>query len=483
MKKIYIFLLVTSNSLSTSCMEQLKKPFPSTHYGSTNASLQNSNLFTCNTIPENQEISQPTTMLNMPELTPIYIPNNPNNPNKYTASTKKSIQYNEKMPLLQTVPTTTHFALKEKLYNDTYTFIYNAYNNNELPSWMHHYKTLAHIINSMKKARKKGINEDIMGKFSYNKQQPESAIGPLIYEDNKNKVCTTLFFNCLKRYRLSTQKTKEALPFLLNNKQHSLTEIFTLTSDINKQNNAYNSKMNPLDYRTFTTTPAFMYLEYVTRDIQKLYDHKTIAYLTTCLYSKQQQSLQPKEPYKGLELKNQFYDKAYRVLFNNNTITDLYNLLEFVDAAKKAKDIDDENNLAYGIIGFNLPQSINHKMHQCWNEHYFTTHTKNRITLLCALLKKYNDTRRKKINPTNTQQLAYRLLKDCNLAVPQSWKCAYLSNKYYAFVELTELIQNIKILKQASNTEIQNNITTLYPQTIGLKPLESVSNNSKIKRV
>jgi hypothetical protein len=470
MKKAYVLLLIASHVVSLSSMEMQKHKqqlFPKSPYSDTTeiplatlnprtaiaTHIQKSAPIAivanepgwkkCNEIMNmTYKRNQPIVIHNpfTPDLTPIY------------KQPTKSIKHQEKKPLLRTnISPQPDNNVMQELYDKVYSFIWDECRNKRLNQLTQN-KELVRIIEHMNNARSSNINEDVIGRFAYNKEGFICSVASKY---------VPLFFTLLKRYTSTTNVTKEPLPF------NAATQELTLEQVIGISNHT-NNKTDILDvYSYLEQSPAFFHLHFALRYLLQCFAIEGVDNFTTYLYGDEKILLEDYEDGSYIDLKNEFYDKAYNVLLHNNNAQDIYHLIQIIDKAKTSKNIHQESNLANAILNFDFEptKTITAQVMRLFEESHSTINIKNRISVFCSLVAKYNDLRLTKITPTPRQYKAYLLKKQLDIPLPDSvYKAHLLDDNSYAFTAFKQLIENTNILIKSDDKNVQKCVAQLYPQ-------------------
>jgi hypothetical protein len=351
----------------------------------------------------------------------------------YSASPGKQVVFLEEKPSSSTIiPLLSNNTIVEKLYNDVSAFIQINMNGYLLRSDQLRSKKLSHLITSMNKAQSNGFHEDYMGIFSHNKNCSHPQI--------------PLFFGCLKKYRLTTSTTNETLPFYNKEKAEPLFD--------NSLAYALGITNSPTQY------PAYIHLTHCLSalSLQKI---ETVTTLASCLY-KNQHILFKNEAVSYTDLKNDFYNRAYDLLQDGLSFdvrsksNDIYNLLHIIEKAKINKDIDQERNLGDGIINTKPKAVLDWFIDEDLNS------TKNRISLFCIFIEKYNRARGNKKIPTGEQYDCYCLQQKIDLAFPDSFNSTLFDKNIYAFTEFEQLTSDTQKLMNSDDETVQQSVDQIY---------------------
>lgn len=211
--------------------------------------------------------------------------------------------------------------------------------------------------------------------------------------------------------------------------------------------------------------PAFLSLAHTLRYALQELSLEAIDTLINYLYGNQKILLHSSQGY-YINLKNEFYTNTYNMLFNKGRVHLLCHLIQMIDNAKKKHDINSEDDLASGIIGFAFDQPIEALFLSFFNSSYYPENIKKRVVLFCTLAKEYNNARLNKITPTAAQCEVYVVKKDLDIAIPDA---SLFNEDQYALTEFTNLIGATSFLIDANEDEVNESFNQLYPQKKTLK--------------
>jgi len=370
------------------------------------------------------------------ELVPLYRPNNTQITKTVPAKVKPD-------PILI-----------KKLYNDTWELLKTPCTSK-----------LINLVAAMNDAKDKNIHEDIMGKYSYDLQEKQTA------KQHAEKV--VFFFGYLKHYNQTVQKTKESLPginditqeiqqttpkykpnklaILLNlevpsNKQEITTTTTSVDSDLIKKKYPALYKLND---KMHNLSPQHDYYSIKDFFLNYIYSPKSI-----------QTNQYLKLPY--IDLKKQFYDMTYNLVTNKkfyaNQKNSCYLLLQIIEAGKTLNPAKQENDFEYDLVNF--PQKTIDQYLPMLDSTLFARQC---MGILCRLIKQYNEQRKTKITPTSEQTKAYKD-KPWNFALPDAFDSTLFDKKIYAFTKLEKLIDNISTFIYSDDKYKEECIAALYPQ-------------------
>ena len=426
MKKIYVYLLLVTNVLPISCMEiERKELFIADPYGDfteiplNNLTQQNQN-YLCtanepgweklNNIANGLYSNNKAIVKNPTDLKPIYRPTiNTNN----TATTKKQIKSQEKKPFLKTIVPQMQpdYDLMEKLCINACRIFYPQVRNQSLTS----------LIQKMNSAKTTGITEDIMGNFSCSRWWGAH------YKIHH----AALLFGCLKK--------------------PGQAQYNQLAQDLGIINNSL-----------FQENPTYNHLKNILKILKTKENFSTIQLLACCLYSNEKTVIEDYFSGSYTNLTEEFHKKASDLFLYGGSLQELYNLVQIIDRAKTLRDIQKEKNLGYAILAFEPP--IIESFFKQLNVDHSISDIKNRISLLCLLIKKYNQSRGSKTTPTGKQNVCYKLVKDLDLALPDSFNNNLFDQNCYAFEEFEQLKTETATLMNSEEQTVHNCVTIRYPQ-------------------
>jgi len=482
MKKIYVYLLLVTNILSISCMEKERRVlFPNNLYFCTqeiplpiylNSNVQpqqKSYLCTANEPGweklndiANIQYNNKPVIKTPADLKPVYRPTISTN---NTAQLKNTIIAQEKKPSLKTLtPVQPDHNLMQQLYNDAFYVLYDK--NYNTKNQLVFNNKLSDLITNLKKAKHKGINEDLMATYAYEKWTLVSDV----------QYYVAVLFYCFKKYNLTTIKTPEDFPL-----NHNICTITLPTTDdfleilgIECIQETSQRKVSSCDTTSQGEYPAYSTL--VTSLYKLSQDNSlNIKFLISYLHLKQEVIIKNSPQSSYNDLKKIFYEKAYNLLcikkicnqyINSN---DLYDLLEIVDQIKKDHK-KQELDLGYDILTIGDTETTTSKFFNYVKNdaNYYATYTKNLINIFCKLIKRYNTEKLDKITPTDAQSLCYLLYQKLNFTLPDSFDTTLCDENKYAFTKFFGLFDNIVKLKQYDSASVQRFVNKTYPKRIDL---------------
>lgn len=465
MKKIYLSFLLTTHIISLSCMEK-EKPRKHTNYEVQFPSVNPSAILPVHVL--SMQPSIPTCQANQPgwerldhianmtyrsnqsqimqpsitnefELKPIYKPAN-------TAVTQQ-----EKKSLLQTHSLQPDETIMKELYKRAAVIVAAKYASTYSQKSINY--ALVALITTMNNAKNNGICEDLMGQFAYKEKREWNAYRHSVgygtchpYEKNIAPSVPIMFI-LLKKYNATVHQTGEQTPL-----------HFAAPTYIKKGNIAFVNETNIGN--DIIQYPAFFQLDYT---LQRTFDVNSIPAIKTFLTYIYENNDISQEGYSDgsyKNLKNEFYENAYNYLLNDSSLENLYPLLQIIHKAKELREIHDENDLIAYITPENRP--VKAQIISFFNSSHSDESIKNRITLLCKLIEKYNTTRDYKLTPTVAQLQAYYVKRFLNIPLPEPiCNNAHLDDTFYAFEEFQQLGINTEKLIKLTVDEVNEQIKNL----------------------
>jgi hypothetical protein len=276
------------------------------------------------------------------------------------------------------------------------------------------------------------VSEDQMATFCYTKQKEFSEKDTYTKKRHQR---TTLFFNYLKKYRLTAAQLNESLPQHAPVAQLSLLKKYPTFIELCR--NLFHlryalNRHNPFDL------------------IYWLYDEtqKEVKELHAATDS--------------FDTIDQFYDEAYKQLHNFDEephsiemYERVYDLLNTTKVIKAKFFTDTEIELGYNIL--------NTKEDSMWGDIFGKTKFKKNIAAIwCNLVEKYNQSRGKKNHPKPYQIYIYGTKNIWNLTVSDTFDRRLISEKRYAFNEFAQLLIETRELMTANSEEVQQWVNRLY---------------------
>jgi hypothetical protein len=471
MKKISIFLLLTTTVISLSPAEKQRPRQKKVEIQRPEVRplqvlpLFNDHMFTLFTSPAqipSYAIAQNPTWQPIEDI--VYIPHNETH-QTYPPSevelqpiykhTNTSTNQDEKKSLLRTNSLRPNPKLMQELFDAARYFIIEEKKLERWGDYKNEYgqksqrEQLILLIERMNNARNDNINEDLMGQFAYNNKKG--------YEFDSINIDSLfpLFFILLKKYTLTVNQTGEQLP--LQCKKPNLENMLSPEPDINKPS----ISIDPSYLYDLDTYPAFFKLIFTVRHELPQIPCEPINLFIDYMYGNKNIPLHSYSQGSYKELKNDFYTKAYDFLLWNKNFEDLYNLVQMIDVAKNKKDITHEDDLVYGILGYELIQPGKAQFFSLFDAAHDVENVKKRIALLCRLIQQYNNNRLTKITPTITQLGAYMVQDNLKIPVPNK---SFFDEKQYAFAAFAQLTQGTDLLQKASEKKVHKLFEIHYPQ-------------------
>lgn len=317
---------------------------------------------------------------------------------------------------------------------------------------------IAYLLDDINKKHSvnKEITEDTLGKFSYDKQR---AVSDQFISES---IGATLFFSCLKKYRLTVEKNGEPLPHgLITTQQNDLADILNTSSNTPKKYSTYSINKTMDRYCTPHTHPTFTYLVntiYCLADIEEA----EAQYLTDCFYTQQPEE-EPIAEISYTNLQDEFYKKAHHLLFKDGNSNHLNEIVRFIEQAKERKDIDSAKDLGCSMLHFKPEKtSVDNFLELFGKTQDSNTKVQNSIAMLCVLIDQYNTDRGNKKHPTPTQRTAYAIYRDYKLALPDNCRCTQIKKKYYAFAEYKALFEHVCVLANSNDSSIAQEVSRQY---------------------
>ena len=358
----------------------------------------------------------------------------------------------EKKSLLRTNSLRPNTELMQELFDTTAYFVTDEKRNNNLQQDLRKNQFVI-VIENMNNARNNNINEDLMGQFTYNNKKGFEGTNYEIIDS-----LFPLFFLLLKKYTSTVSQTGEQLP--LHFKKTRLKDILNPESHINT---SCNNAAIPNAYSDLDTYPAFFKLIHATRYAVEQLSMESINSFIDYVYGNKSIPFHNYSQTSYKDLKNEFYTKAYYFLIgNNNDMQTLYDLIQMIDTAKNNKDINTENDLAEGILGFEPDLSGVALLASWFEPTHYVKNIKKRIALFCLLVRQYNNKRLTKITPTLAQYHVYTVQKSLDLPVLEN---SLFDENVYALAEFVRLYKGTELLRTIMDEDtIDTYFKTYYPQ-------------------
>ncbi len=164
---------------------------------------------------------------------------------------------------------------------------------------------------------------------------------------------------------------------------------------------------------------------------------------------------------------NLFHDKKIDTNNPRTFLLIILDILHSIGHAKASKDIVDEQTLGQDILNFEVPQFAISSIFSYFKpkndiQKIDIITTKNRISLFCLTLKKYNDVSKNKQTPHLLQHFYYQVKNDLQLVLPDNYDNCVFDESKYAFTELDQLINGFQALVYADDETIQQWVCQLY---------------------
>lgn len=314
----------------------------------------------------------------------------------------------------------------KKLYNqalECVNFSYKALHRDELlPS-------LNVCIDSFNEVKQYGINEDLLSKFA-------------MQQDDNCARDTALFYGFLKFYNQQMLTDDGKVEVSLGLQWTPLAEALDLPREIFTE-------------QLFCVSQA---IKTLVDDLVVLKNSKdnSMHNLATWLYG---DKTLKEENNKDITLDskwwNSFFAKACRFL-NWRVISlhydELEEILAIVDQAKKQGLLTNEHDLGYDALEYKPTFLEGLTMFRLYDIY------KNKISLLCTMIEKYNRLRGSKLTPTHDDIVCYKSAKTIHIIVPET-----LGADAIAFDEFEQLCKNIDILNTSNDRYVQECVDVLYP--------------------
>ena len=301
-----------------------------------------------------------------------------------------------------------------------------------------------------------GINEDHLGKFAFEQMMANKV--PDIYDGR-----VTLFFSCLKHYNKTLDKDDTICVTSPTRKLTPLAKSLNLP--------AYSSEKKVMiakALKTFIDDMARMHEMY----------NKKIESLVKVLYADKvvEQAKSSSAVVDANEWKNKFLYAAFDFCIQKNyssyekdnffgTKDDLRNLISMIDEAKKRGFITNEDELGSYLLHYE-PTITDTFCMMPWYVSY--KDRKYKMSLLCSLIKVFNDARGCKTIPSERAAKGYSVLHEWpewHIAYPDGFDSRLLDSNHVAFSEFEALWEGINNLSNASESDVLECLTQLYPHS------------------
>ena len=284
------------------------------------------------------------------------------------------------------------------------------------------------------------------------------AIGQHVYNNyswldiyDKNKTILTLF--CLKQYFIDLTKTQEKIPSKSDDLlcYTKLAQILDLKIENNDPYPAYsNLKKNIFQIKKSNDESLNPIVHYLYNNTDK--SNKDSSYMTKNFNDFYKQAYEIYTDFNGVR-KRELYE------YPRNQIENIFTLVSIVNhSLKKLNQNPNENFVRLATFD---PNTLENQFSYFSDFFFFEISTKDYITLIYLLIKKYNKTREKKLTPSYDQYCTYVAIKKFNLALPNCFNTSRIDDTTYAFQEFSALIHNIEDLGE-ENYETIKNLLELY---------------------
>lgn len=314
---------------------------------------------------------------------------------------------------------------------------------------------LVDVIKTMRNAHNYDINEDSMAQYCYNQAS-------ILYD-----ACTILpfVFSCLKQYQATIVQTSELLSDDINQQIIEKPQQKLLDEDVAQALGIIQIKKTDNNQATTNKYPAYQSL---TKNLATLFNRNPLAIRTliACIYQNKNILTSASSIKNYNDLANNFYSEAHTLIQNFNYYSNanknqIYKLTLILDELQNTKEIE---NIGYTLLNHKPTFSESFNLPVFYSSEYLINHN-NTITLLYVLVEKYTHLRKNKIIPTPEQFLCYQLIKDADLALPDSFDNAIFNENTYALSEFADLIKNINTIFSLTNEqEKQKCIDILFPE-------------------
>jgi len=367
--------------------------------------------------------------------------------------------------------------LMQVLYNETYSFLKDERFDQSLIAPIQNKNKevqknieLTNLIKTLNSAQHSNITEDDMALFAYNTLEGMNGY--------YNQLCVPLFFSCLKRYNLTTKETRECLPDIANLRKNfcyqELSQAISSTQPINIQskqsiNTRFSIKSLLKQYPAYLT-----FLDTIIKLIheQRFDIHKDFL---SYVYTNKETSFKNyySDDYNNItrdfyfHMNDIFHDKKLDISVPHTFLMQILDILRSIAHAKALRDITNEQHLGQEIINLELPQSMITSIFSYFRPKNGVHNAdsrlmKNRISLFCLMLKKYNLLSNNKQTPHPLHYFYYQIKNDLQLALPDNYTNTVFDERIYAFIELDQLVNDFQTLVCADDESIEQLINEHY---------------------
>jgi hypothetical protein len=302
----------------------------------------------------------------------------------------------------------------------------------------YYHKQTTTLINLMHTAKNNGITEDFMSKYAYNESK--------IYGCNKKKYCSNFYvplvFGCLKQYiHTNSAKTR-------NNSLHPSTQaVIHITQSANQPRLIFpKERLKTQIIHPLTKSIVFL----ITTS-----EPYTLQYLTKCLYSGNIASylgLNEQKTDPGITNFDEFYDAMNKILGSSINIDEIHQAIQLIEHVKTLPNIGQGLHISSIVLAHKKqePQNIMHTIGS-WFDNQFgyqdeidrqCNRKKKLIAAFCTLAEEYNTARDNKKTPTSKQYFLYLKIMEHKIGLPDLFDTKIFNNKYYAFDEFSELVND-----------------------------------------
>lgn len=321
------------------------------------------------------------------------------------------------------------------------------------------------IITLMNNARNKNIDEDVMGKYSYQIWLSHDDLS-----SERSKRGPVLFFGYLKNYNKNANTTKEGLP----SSDTLIKEVSytTVNNQLAKDLGLLSSRNKTITHSMYDSGsiahyyPAFHTLK---SHVEFIPQNSTTTSFLRYIYSGEQIQ---KDDYTHLSydnLKDILYTMASSLFSSDSAFHHLENIIEIIEAGKALSPQKKELDFGSDII--QSEQTITGKTLSLISIDYSSI-LRKRIGILCYGIKQYNDQRKLKKSPTWKQTVAWAnyyhktsspYTQLCpHFILPHTFHEILFNRQIYALEEFNTLYSLTNKLKHTLNTDMQECIDQIY---------------------